>query len=88
MSANAQRPSLALSYSVNSDNPANLIQTMLGGVPWAVPHNVIYMPPFADVLTDEQIVSIAQYIRADIGKRPPWQDLSQKVAHARKGIHP
>jgi len=88
MSASAQRPSLALSHSVNSDNPANLIQTMLGGVPWAVPHSAIYMPPFADVLTDEQIISIAQYIRADIGKLPPWQDLPQKVVHARKEIHP
>ncbi|WP_188564033.1 c-type cytochrome [Undibacterium terreum] len=87
MSTTGKRPSLALSHSVVGDNPANLIQTMLGGAPW-VTQSAVYMPPFADVLTDEQIVSIAQYVRVDIGKRPPWPELSSKVAQARKEIHP
>ncbi len=84
----AQRPTLTLSRSVSADTPVNLIQTVLGGVPWTVPHSGIYMPPFADVLTDEQIASIAQYVRVDIGKRPPWQNLPQNIAHARKEILP
>jgi mono/diheme cytochrome c family protein len=88
MHMSAQRPSLGLSRSVTGDTPENLIQTVLGGVPWAIPHSGIYMPPFADVLTDEQIASIAQYVRVDIGKRPPWQNLPKTIAHARKEMQP
>jgi mono/diheme cytochrome c family protein len=88
MHMTTQRPSLALSHSVTADTPVNLIQTVLEGVPWTVPQNDIYMPPFADVLTDEQIASVAQYVRVDIGKRPSWQNLPQNIAHARKEIHP
>lgn len=88
MSVTLQRPSLALSHAVSGDTPVNLIQTVLGGVPWAIPHSGIYMPPFADVLSDEQIASIAQYVRVDIGKRPPWPNLPKTVAHARKEMQP
>ncbi|MFJ2990211.1 c-type cytochrome [Collimonas sp. NPDC087041] len=88
MHMSAQRPSLALSRSVSGDTPVNLIQTILGGVPWAIPHSAIYMPPFADVLTDEQIASIAQYVRVDIGKQPPWQNLPQQITRARKEMQP
>jgi mono/diheme cytochrome c family protein len=46
------------------------------------------MPPFADVLTDEQIASVAQFVRVEIGQRPPWQNLPQNIAHARKEMLP
>jgi mono/diheme cytochrome c family protein len=88
MSMIARRPSLTLSRSVTADTPVNLIQTVLGGVPWTVPHSGIYMPPFADVLTDEQIASVAQFVRVEIGQRPPWQNLPQNIAHARKEMLP
>ncbi|WP_092412608.1 cytochrome c [Collimonas sp. OK307] len=88
MSMAARRPSLTLSRSVTADTPVNLIQTVLGGVPWTVPHSGIYMPPFADVLTDEQIASVAQFVRVDIGKRPPWLNLPQNITYARKEMLP
>jgi len=42
------------------------------------------MPPFAAVLTDTQIASIAAYVRADIGKRPAWSDVEQRTTKIRK----
>ncbi|MRW84841.1 c-type cytochrome [Pseudoduganella sp. FT26W] len=84
MMENGGRPSLALSTAVNSDRPDNLIQIVLNGVPWSHPGQHAFMPPFAASLTDAQIASIAAYVRADIGRRPAWNDVEQRTAKIRK----
>jgi mono/diheme cytochrome c family protein len=57
---------------------------MLQGVPWKDAHHGTFMPPFAASLTDAQIASIAAYVRADLGKRPAWQQVDQRVSAIRK----
>jgi mono/diheme cytochrome c family protein len=84
MMAAGGRPSLALSSAVTGDKPDNLIQIVLNGVPWVHPEPSTFMPPFAAVLTDTQIASIAAYVRADIGKRPAWPDVEQRTTKIRK----
>jgi mono/diheme cytochrome c family protein len=84
MMAAGGRPSLALSSAVAGDRPDNLIQTVLTGLPWDHMGQSTYMPPFAATLTDAQIASIAAYVRADIGKRPPWRNVEQRVTRIRK----
>lgn len=84
MMAAGGRPSLALSSAVVGDRPDNLIQTVLGGLPWTHMGQDTYMPPFAGTLTDAQIASIAAYVRADIGKRAPWPDVRARVTKLRK----
>ncbi|WP_343729288.1 cytochrome c [Duganella sp.] len=78
------RPSLALSTAVNSDRPDNLIQIVLNGVPWSHAQQTTFMPPFSAALSDAQIASIAAYVRADIGKRPAWNNLEKRTADIRK----
>ncbi|MBV7534179.1 cytochrome c [Duganella sp. sic0402] len=84
MMAAGGRPSLALSTAVNSERADNLIQIVLNGVPWSHAQQSTFMPPFAATLTDAQIASIAAYVRADIGKRPAWNSVEQRVNDIRK----
>jgi len=88
MTVSAKRPNLALSSSVVGKNPDNFIQTLLGGIPWNTPSGNIYMPPFKDSLTNEQIADIAQYVRVEIGKQTAWSDLEGHIFHLRKEMQP
>ncbi len=88
MMAAGGRPPLGLSSAVASDSPDSLIQTMLNGVPWAHPQPSTFMPPFAASLNDAQIASIAAYLRADIGQRAAWPNLTNRVADIRKENQP
>lgn len=88
MMAAGGRPPLSLSGAVAGAGPDNLIQIMLNGVPWAHPRPSTFMPAFAASLNDAQIASIAAYVRADIGRRPAWRGLEQRVADIRKENQP
>jgi mono/diheme cytochrome c family protein len=82
------RPPLSLSSAVTGDRPDNLIQIVLNGVPWTHPQPSTFMPSFAASLSDAQIASIATYLRADIGQRPAWTGLQQRVTDIRKENQP
>jgi mono/diheme cytochrome c family protein len=78
----AQRPSLARSSAVLGADPSNFILTVLHGVDGA------RMPPYAAVLSDGQIASLAAYVRGDLAAQPLWSGISQKTAHLRKEAQP
>jgi mono/diheme cytochrome c family protein len=42
------------------------------------------MPAFADMLTDEQLVALAAYLRRDAAGLPPWKDLPAAVQKAKQ----
>jgi mono/diheme cytochrome c family protein len=84
MMSSGGRPSLALSSAVTGEQPDNLIQIVLNGVPWSHPQQSTFMPSFAASLTDAQIASIAAYVRADIGRRPAWANVEQRSTEIRK----
>lgn len=77
------RPSLALSSAVMGDRPDNLIQLVLGGVPWSEPRPSVFMPPFGAIFTDEQIASIAAFVRSDLAHRPAWPAVATRAAKLR-----
>lgn len=80
----ANRPGLEHSSALANAGPSNFIQTVLHGIPWQHQPVASYMPPFADVLTDEQIASLAAYVRSDVAGRPAWSDVSKQSAKLRK----
>ena len=75
----ADRPSLSQSTAVNADNPRNTVRLMLDGIPWEGSRSGHFMPPFADMLTDAQIVEIARYLRSTYTTRGPWAALDTGV---------
>jgi mono/diheme cytochrome c family protein len=82
------RPALARSSALANEAPNTFIQTVLQGIPWTPVPGSAYMPPFADVLTDEQIASLAAYVRADLAGRPAWNQVTQQSAKLRKEYQP
>jgi mono/diheme cytochrome c family protein len=83
----AGRPGLASSSALHGDSPANFIQTVLHGIPWEASSRV-YMPPFADTLSDEQVAQLAAYVRTGIAAQPAWRDVAPTSAKLRKEFQP
>ena len=82
----AGRPGLARSSAVQGTGPGNFIQTVLGGIP-VEPGSPVYMPPFADTFTDQQIAALAEYVRA-AAHQPAWRDVADASARQRKDMQP
>jgi mono/diheme cytochrome c family protein len=80
------RPGLARSSALLGPEPTNFIQTVLHGIPWEG-RSRVYMPPFADTLSDEQVAALAAYVRTAAGQ-PAWKDVSGKSAQLREEAHP
>jgi mono/diheme cytochrome c family protein len=77
------RPSLALSSTVNQADPRNMINLILQGIP-AEPGSPAYMPPYDHMLTDAQVADVANYVRTTIAHQPAWTGLQDNVAAIRK----
>jgi mono/diheme cytochrome c family protein len=76
MSTQVDRPGLSLSTAVNAADPRNAVQQILQGIALDQPGTGRYMPAFADILTDAQIVDVLNYTRATYGaNRGPWPSL-------------
>ncbi|WP_288378028.1 cytochrome c [uncultured Massilia sp.] len=81
------RPSLARSSAVQGASPMNFVQTVLRGIPWK--HgSPVYMPPFADTLSDEQVAQLAAYIRTGVAAREAWRGVAATSAKLRKENQP
>jgi nicotinate dehydrogenase subunit B len=77
---------LALSTKLHSDRPDNLLRVILEGVREAAGPQVGFMPGFADNLSDEQIATLAGYLRQrHAPDKPAWQDLAGRTAALRAG---
>lgn len=81
------RPALAQSSALLSDTPVNFVQTVLAGIPWNS-GSAVYMPTFAPALTDQQIASLAAYLRQDLDEQGAWQDVARQSAAIRKELRP
>ena len=78
---NPLRPALALTSAVTLDDPTNLIQVILHGVPAQDGAPGVVMPGFSR-FSDADVARIAAYLRARAGKAP-WPDLEKHVADVR-----
>ena len=76
---------LALYTAVTAPDPRNLIHVILDGVRPVDGEAGPIMPGFAGALTDEQVASLASYIRAHYTKQPAWTDLTRAVHDIRQG---
>jgi mono/diheme cytochrome c family protein len=79
-------PKLALSSTVNSDDPTSLIHIVLRGgeMPWTKAAPTHYgMPGFADRLTDRDIADVLTFVRSSWGNHAPSVSAKQ-VAKVRK----
>jgi nicotinate dehydrogenase subunit B len=80
------RPSLALNSNLHAAVPDNLIQVMLNGIAAPVSSDLGYMPAFKDSLSDEQIVELVSYLRAQFApEKPAWSDVGAVVNRLRGG---
>jgi mono/diheme cytochrome c family protein len=74
---------LALSTTVSANDPRNALRVILGGVPAASGARGPIMPGFADTLSDNQVIALAQYIRTRFGQKPQWPDLPDQLQKIR-----
>lgn len=75
---------LALSSAVTSPDPRNLANIILAGVPAVAGERSPIMPGFADSMTDAQVASLLNYLRARFSKQPAWTGVESTVADARR----
>jgi nicotinate dehydrogenase subunit B len=78
------KPALALSTSLFSSNPDNLIRVILEGVMNPAYSSLGYMPGFGGSLDDAQVAALVSYLRGRFaGERAPWTGLEARVAALR-----
>jgi mono/diheme cytochrome c family protein len=75
---------LTLSTSVTDTTSANLIRITFDGVAPREGSPGGIMPGFAGALTDRQMASLADYLRREVGRAPPWNDVEREIAKARE----
>ena len=77
----ALRAELSLNSAVTASDPTNLLRVLLQGVSASEGTPGIVMPAFA-VLTDEDIGSLAEFLRQRAGL-PAWQGLDKRLGELR-----
>lgn len=77
------RPDLGINSATRLDDPTNLIHVILDGVSADQGMEGVVMPGFGTALNDQQIGSIAAYLRASRTDAAPWADLEHKIAEIR-----
>lgn len=79
------RPSLALNSNLHSDHPDNVIQVLMHGITQPAQANLSSMPGFKNSMSDAQMESLLQYMRARFAPdKPAWNDLREKIANIRQ----
>lgn len=79
--------SFHLSTAVNAENPQNIVNVTLFGLPPADGQASAVMPAFRGVLSDADMVALLTYLRETYSDRPAWDGLEQMVADTRSGAH-
>jgi mono/diheme cytochrome c family protein len=76
---------LALSTLINGENPRNLLNILLAGMPAADGVRAPIMPGFGAILTDAQIAALTFYLRSRFSAKPTWSDIPAQLREARDG---
>jgi nicotinate dehydrogenase subunit B len=76
---------LALATALHLPEPRNLIKIIREGITPAEGESGRWMPAYAGTLTDEQLVALVHYLRADFAKAPAWRNLQDEVKRTPAG---
>lgn len=76
---------LHLSTAMYSDNPQNVINVTLFGLPAADGDASAVMPGYMDALDADQMVALLDYMRDHFGKSAPWEDARERVENTISG---
>ena len=79
--------SFRLSTAVNAANPQNIVNVTLFGLPPADGEASAVMPAFGNVLSDEEMIALLQYLREHFTDAPAWSGLEALVRDTRSGKH-
>jgi mono/diheme cytochrome c family protein len=79
------RPDLGINSATRLGEPDNLIHVMLDGVGSTEGIVGVVMPGFRSALNDDEIASIAGYLRSSRTDKAAWPDLAKKVGDIRAG---
>jgi nicotinate dehydrogenase subunit B len=75
---------LALNSNMHSDQPDNLIRTILNGIREPASQDIGFMPAFRYSLDDAQIATLAAYMRSRYAPgAPAWRDVEAAVMRLR-----
>jgi mono/diheme cytochrome c family protein len=75
---------LSLSTAINANDPRNLANIVLAGVPPVEGERSSIMPGFAASMNDRQIAVLLRYLRSRFSQQPVWNDLEHMIAEARR----
>ncbi len=76
-----------LSTAVHADNPQNIVNVTLFGLPPADGEASAIMPAYRGVLSDTDMVELLSYMRARYTDLPNWEGLDDMVSQTRSGEH-
>jgi mono/diheme cytochrome c family protein len=76
-----------LSTAVHADNPQNIVNVTLFGLPPADGMASAVMPAYRGVLSDEDMVALLDYMRVTFTDLAPWEDVEEMVRDTRSGEH-
>jgi mono/diheme cytochrome c family protein len=76
---------LTISTTISATTPRNLFNIVLSGLPAAKGVRGPIMPGFAAVLTDQQLIQLASYLRAKFSDKQAWPDVSAQLRAAESG---
>ncbi len=77
---------LGLTTSLNAPDPRNAIHITLEGLWPEAGEGGALMPGFAGELTDRQVVSLVDYLRARFTDKPAWTDVPDRVREIRAAM--
>jgi mono/diheme cytochrome c family protein len=75
---------LPLAIAVHEADPSSLIRIIREGIIVPEGERGRWMPAFAGALTDEQITALVIYLRTLAPEAPPWPNVQEQVAKARR----
>lgn len=77
--------SLALNTNLHSDQPDNVLQSILQGIDSPANDALGDMPAFGSTLNDRQIVDVVHYLRDRFAPdRPAWRNVEERLTSLRK----
>ncbi|WP_227368558.1 c-type cytochrome [Halomonas sp. M20] len=74
---------LSFSGAVRQSSPANAVRTIVNGIDAYRDMGGAYMPGFADILSNDEVAELAQYIRRRYSNEAEWSELEDVISTAR-----